>query len=71
VYVDHLQNLPGKTIVSAYSPRPRPGARVSVPFDWSELDRIDPRAYGITRLDAVLARPTAFQEMYRVKQRLP
>ena len=70
VYVDHLQNLPGKTIVAAWSPRPKPGAPVSVPFDWNELDEIDPREFTIRRLDAVLARPRDFQHLGRVRQRL-
>lgn len=70
VYVDHLQNLPGKTIVSAYSPRPRAGAQVSVPFEWNELDSIDPRAFSIKSLDSVLARPQTFQRMYSVRQSL-
>ena len=37
VYVDHLQNLPGKTIVAAYSARPKAGAPGLVPFFWEEL----------------------------------
>jgi len=68
VYVDHLQNLPGKTIVAAYAPRPRPGAMVSVPFEWSELEWISPEPFTIRNLDAVLDRPQAFQELYRRRQ---
>jgi len=68
VYVDHLQNLPGKTIVAAYAPRPRPGARVSVPFEWRELDWITPDPFTINNLDAVLDRPQTFQEIYRRPQ---
>ncbi len=37
VYVDYLQNGMGKTIVSAYCLRPRPGAPVSAPLAWSEV----------------------------------
>lgn len=37
VYIDYLQNAMGKTVVAPYSPRPRPGAPVSAPLDWSEL----------------------------------
>lgn len=64
VYVDHLQNLPGQTIVAAYSPRPRAHAGVSVPFEWDELDRIHPEEFTLQTLDAVLARPSTFQTMY-------
>ncbi|HEV8602930.1 MAG TPA: non-homologous end-joining DNA ligase [Gaiellaceae bacterium] len=37
VLVDHRQNGWGKTIASAYSVRPRPGAPVSTPVRWTEL----------------------------------
>lgn len=37
VYIDHGQNLRGKTVVAPYSPRPLPGAPVSTPVTWEEL----------------------------------
>jgi bifunctional non-homologous end joining protein LigD len=37
ILVDHRQNGWGKTIASAYSVRPRPGAPVSTPLRWEEL----------------------------------
>ena len=39
VYLDFLQNRRGLTIASAYSVRPRAGATVSAPLNWSELDQ--------------------------------
>lgn len=41
VFVDYNQNAPHKTIFGAWSVRARPGAQVSTPFGWDELDAID------------------------------
>jgi len=38
VYIDYLQNRRGQTIVPPYVARPVPGASVSTPLDWDELD---------------------------------
>jgi bifunctional non-homologous end joining protein LigD len=39
--LDYTQNAINKTLVAPYSPRPAPGAPVSAPIEWDELD--DPR----------------------------
>ena len=39
--LDYTQNQVNKTLVAAYSIRPAPGAPVSVPLEWDELD--DPK----------------------------
>jgi bifunctional non-homologous end joining protein LigD len=38
IYIDYLQNSKGQTLASAYSVRPVPGASVSTPLEWKELD---------------------------------
>jgi bifunctional non-homologous end joining protein LigD len=46
VLVDANQNGEGKTIASVYSVRPRPGAPVSTPLRWDEVnDRLNPAIY--------------------------
>jgi bifunctional non-homologous end joining protein LigD len=38
VYVDYLQNIPGKTLATAYSARASEYAGVSAPLTWKEVD---------------------------------
>lgn len=38
IYVDYLQNSEGQTLASAYSVRPKPGASVSMPLKWDEIN---------------------------------
>jgi bifunctional non-homologous end joining protein LigD len=48
VYVDALQNGRGKLLAAPYCVRPRPGATVSTPLDWSEVGhRLDVRAFTV------------------------
>src|SRR5437868_3142861 len=47
VFVDFNQNAPHKTVFGAWSVRARPGAQVSTPFSWDELDTIEPDALTI------------------------
>ena len=46
VLIDSNQNGEGKTIASAYSVRPKPGAPVSTPLRWEEVNEsLDPAAF--------------------------
>jgi bifunctional non-homologous end joining protein LigD len=51
VYIDYLQNLPGKTLATAYSVRANASAGVSTPLRWEELDeRNQPDAFTIVTI---------------------
>ena len=39
IYLDYLQNRQGQTLASVYSLRPKEGASVSMPIEWSELKK--------------------------------
>jgi bifunctional non-homologous end joining protein LigD len=48
VYVDYLQNIPGKTLATAYSARASEYAGVSTPLTWREVDEgVDREAFTI------------------------
>ncbi|MBZ4041094.1 DNA ligase D [Flavobacterium hibisci] len=38
IYIDYLQNRIGQTLAAPYSVRPKPGATVSTPLEWSEVN---------------------------------
>jgi bifunctional non-homologous end joining protein LigD len=57
VYFDYLQNRHGQTIVAPFSVRPLPGATVSMPLRWDEVnDALDPTVHTIrTAIDRMEA----------------
>ena len=54
VFVDFNQNAPHKTVFGAWSVRARPGAQVSTPVAWDEIDEIHPDQFTISTLPARL-----------------
>jgi bifunctional non-homologous end joining protein LigD len=56
IYIDHLQNIKGKTLASVYSLRPRPGATVSAPVTWEELPGVRPEQFNIRTVPERLGR---------------
>jgi len=50
VFVDYNQNARDRTIASAYSVRPKPGAPVSAPLDWDELAGVRPEDFTVATM---------------------
>ena len=50
VFIDHNQNVGGKTIASVYAVRPVDGAQVSTPILWDELATVKPGDYTISTI---------------------
>jgi DNA ligase D len=55
VFVDYNQNARDRTIASAYSIRPKPGAPVSAPLDWDELPDVAPEDFTVATMPARFA----------------
>ncbi|MFY9586787.1 MAG: non-homologous end-joining DNA ligase [Actinomycetota bacterium] len=54
IFVDFNQNAPHKTVFGAWCVRARPGAQVSTPLHWDEIDAIHPDELTIASLPARL-----------------
>src|SRR5207302_5399483 len=57
IFVDYNQNARDRTIASAYSIRPKPGAPVSAPLTWDELPEVAPEDFTVATM------PTPFAEV--------
>ena len=57
IFIDYNQNARDRTIASAYSVRPKPGAPVSAPLAWEELDGAAPEDFTVATM------PTRFAEV--------
>jgi DNA ligase D len=55
VFVDYNQNARDRTIASAYSIRPKPGATVSAPLTWEELPDVQPEDFTVASMPARFA----------------
>jgi bifunctional non-homologous end joining protein LigD len=72
VLIDASQNAQGKTLASVYSVRPMPGATVSTPLRWDEVDdMLDPSIYTMNAvLDRLDRHGDVFERVLTTRQRL-
>ncbi|MDQ1744022.1 MAG: bifunctional non-ous end joining protein LigD [Pseudonocardiales bacterium] len=72
--LDYTQNAINKTLVAPYSPRPAPGAPVSMPIGWEELDDPTLRPDGLGLREAprrIAERGDLFRPLLNARQALP
>lgn len=72
--LDYTQNAVNKTLVAPFSPRPAPGAPVSMPIAWDELDdpELRPDRWTMrTALDRIAERGDPFAAVLTDEQDLP
>jgi DNA ligase D len=55
IFIDYNQNARDRTIASAYSVRPKPGAPVSAPVTWDELADAEPEDFTVATMPARFA----------------
>ena len=55
VFLDYNQNAKDRTVAAAYSLRPTPDARVSMPFAWSQLRDVDPADFTLETVPVLFA----------------
>jgi bifunctional non-homologous end joining protein LigD len=72
--LDYTQNVSNKTLVAPYSPRAWPGAPVSAPISWAELDdpALLPNGFTVrTILDRIATLGDLFAPVLAGNQKLP
>lgn len=69
VFVDWIRNGRGATSVAPYSLRARPGAPISCPIGWSELDTIGPADITLENIGS-RSRKQPWRQFFSVSQRL-
>ena len=69
IFIDYLRNKKGSTCVAAYSLRSRDGATVSMPIEWSELDKFKPDEFNIKNaIKRIKKNP--WKNYFEIKQKL-
>lgn len=69
VYLDPFRNAFGQTVVAPYSVRNRPGAPVSAPLSWDDVnENLDPEAFTLTTVPQALRRRDPWKGFFAARQ---
>jgi len=68
VFIDFNQNAPHRTVFGAWSVRARPGAQVSTPILWHELDQVHPDQFTIA---SMVRRMATVEDPWRLMNEQP
>ena len=71
VFLDATRIGPGKHVVTAYSPRARPGAPVSFPVSWKDIERVSPQDFTIADVPGLIGKSDPWRDLMPAAQRLP
>jgi len=71
VFLDATRIGPGKHVVTAYSPRARPGAPVSFPVPWKDIERVSPQDFTIRNVPGLMGKSDPWRDLMPAAQRLP
>ncbi len=71
IFIDYNMNVRGKTLNVAYSPRGVPGAPVSMPLTWEELEAAEPTDFTLKGVPGRLAKTgDRWHDVLEIKQSL-
>jgi bifunctional non-homologous end joining protein LigD len=71
IFIDYNMNVRGKTLNVAYSPRGVPGAPVSMPLSWEELEAAEPMDFTLRNVPARLEKSgDRWHDVLEIKQSL-
>ena len=71
VYVDWMQNARGKSLASVFTARAKPGATVSMPLTWKQIEKgVKISDFTITNVPGLLKKGDAWAEFFNSRQTL-
>ena len=71
VYVDAMQNARGKTIAAAFSARAKPGASVSMPLTWKQIEKgVKISDFTIQNVPKLVGKNNAWEDFFKSAQTL-